>query len=235
MQRPLANNVADRGAGRQPRRGRACVAALAAVAVAMTVAACGGGSAPGVANLGKSHGTSSTGSSSSSNGGGSAASGRASTSTSSGGRGGIQVALSVGSHKAGLKFSHCMRANGEPNFPDPNSQGAFSFGSGQGIDPRSTQFQAVMQKCRKDLPTPHFTPAQLAAEKATALRFSQCMRSHGVTNYPDPQFGSGGRVSLRVGGPGSGLDPSSPVFQRAQRACGGPKGPKGLGPVSAKQ
>jgi len=54
------------------------------------------------------------------------------------------------------------------------------------------------------------------------------MRSHGVANYPDPQFGSGGLGAVRIGGPGSGLDPNSPIFQRAMQACAsfglGPKG-----------
>jgi hypothetical protein len=40
------------------------------------------------------------------------------------------------------------------------------------------------------------------------------MRSHGVPNFPDP--GSGGGIQV---GPGSGIDPSSPTFQAAQRAC----------------
>jgi hypothetical protein len=45
-----------------------------------------------------------------------------------------------------------------------------------------------------------------------ALRFSQCMRSHGVTSFPDPTAGGG--VAL-----GPGLDVQSPAFQSAQRAC----------------
>ncbi len=145
----------------------------------------------------------------------------------------------MGGRKAALKFSKCMRANGVANFPDPGSGGSLQFGSGSGIDPRSAQFQAAMQKCRGDLPTPHFTPAQLAAPKAAALRFSQCMRSHGVTNFPDPQFGSGGQAALRIGGAGSGLDPSSPSFQRATQACAsldlGPKGRPTAGFSTAKQ
>ena len=148
------------------------------------------------------------------------------------------MAIGAGSGKAALKFAKCMRANGVSSFPDPNSSGVFTFGSSSGIDPRTTQFHSAMQKCRKDLPTPHFTPAQLAAAKAAALRFSQCMRSHGVTNYPDPQFGSGGPAAVQIGGSGSGLDPSSPSFQRAMQACAnlglGPKGRPGAGFATTK-
>ena len=51
-----------------------------------------------------------------------------------------------------------------------------------------------------------------------------------MTNFPDPQFGPGGRASLQIGGAGSGLDPNSPGFQRAMATCGGRNGgPKGKG------
>ena len=54
----------------------------------------------------------------------------------------------------------------------------------------------------------------LALKTADAAQFSVCMRSHGVPNFPDPS--SGGGISI---GPGSGINPSSPKFQAAQRAC----------------
>ena len=44
------------------------------------------------------------------------------------------------------------------------------------------------------------------------------MRSHGEPNFPDPQFGTGGRVSIKLSA-GAGLDPQSPQFQAAQNAC----------------
>ena len=40
------------------------------------------------------------------------------------------------------------------------------------------------------------------------------MRAHGVSNFPDPS--SGGGIKLV---PGSGLNPQSPSFQSAQKAC----------------
>lgn len=51
--------------------------------------------------------------------------------------------------------------------------------------------------------------------KTRDVEFSDCMRAHGVTNFPDP--GSGG--GIQIGGPGSNLNPRSPSFQAAQRAC----------------
>lgn len=48
-----------------------------------------------------------------------------------------------------------------------------------------------------------------------ALAFSACMRSHGVKNFPDPQI-SGNGISMKVG---KDLNPNSPTFQSAQKAC----------------
>jgi hypothetical protein len=67
------------------------------------------------------------------------------------------------------------------------------------------------------------TPSSAASASAggspaeKALAFSQCMRSHGVPKFPDPQTAGGG-MRLTIG-KGSGIDPQSPQFQSAQRAC----------------
>lgn len=53
--------------------------------------------------------------------------------------------------QAALKHSKCMRSHGEPNFPDPNvSRGGISIRiGGDGVDPRSPQFQAAQRSCQK--------------------------------------------------------------------------------------
>jgi hypothetical protein len=135
---------------------------------------------------------------------------------------------------AGLAFAQCIRAHGVPNFPDPtsNGQGGIQIqqsqrsGSGpttkvNGVAVNGPAFQAAMQVCRKYLPNGgRPSAAQTAKIQAQALAMSRCMRSHGVPNFPDPQFRSGpdGSVGIRLNG--SGIDPSSPQFQAAQKACG---------------
>jgi len=47
----------------------------------------------------------------------------------------------------------------------------------------------------------------------TQLAFSECMRGHGVTSFPDP--GSGGGINIA----GTGVNPSSPAFTAAQATC----------------
>lgn len=59
---------------------------------------------------------------------------------------------SSGNTQAELNFAACMRSHGVPNFPEPNSQGAFRITSGNGLNPNSPTFQSAMQACRSKLP-----------------------------------------------------------------------------------
>ena len=56
-----------------------------------------------------------------------------------------------------------------------------------------------------------------AANVAQAVKFSQCMRANGVSNFPDPDASG----SLTIDGVvnGSSLDPNSATFQQALSAC----------------
>ncbi|HWB21669.1 MAG TPA: hypothetical protein VG652_02140 [Gaiellaceae bacterium] len=190
-------------------RGAALAAGVAALGLA--AAGCGGGAkTPAVANLG----TTSTPSTTTSPAAGGAVGDTGAQASSSGGGGTLRMV--GGSVQELTKLSACMRKNGVPNFPDPNAQGEISI---TGIDPGSASFQQAQQACRKLLPnggTP--SPAQQAQARAQALAFSACMRKNGVPSFPDPQFGSGGRISIKIGR-GQGIDPSLPQFQAAQKAC----------------
>jgi hypothetical protein len=57
------------------------------------------------------------------------------------------------------------------------------------------------------------TSAQGAS--ALSVKFANCMRTHGVPNFPDPSSNGGIQIA-----PGSGLNPQSPAFQAAQKRCG---------------
>jgi hypothetical protein len=116
-----------------------------------------------------------------------------------------------------LQLAHCMRSNGVPNFPDPSPGGGLLNAiSAAGIDTQSPAYEAAFQACQKYAPAGNGTP-QSAADNAKALRFSQCMRSHGVPNYPDPITGPTGGQAINLGP--EHIDPTSPLFQTAHTAC----------------
>jgi hypothetical protein len=60
-------------------------------------------------------------------------------------------------------------------------------------------------------------PRNTAKGYSQALAYSNCMRAHGVSNYPDPTS-SGGGVELSIGS-NSGVNTEAPAFQSAQRSC----------------
>lgn len=55
-----------------------------------------------------------------------------------------------------------------------------------------------------------------AKGQSRLLKYSQCMRAHGISDFPDPS--SSGRLSLRIQ-PGSDLNPHDPQNVVAQNAC----------------
>jgi hypothetical protein len=109
-----------------------------------------------------------------------------------------------------VQAAQCMRAHGVTNFPDPTTAGP---GAKEGIDPNSPTFQAAMTACRQYFPPGAPTPAQSAQHEADLLRFAQCMRAHGVPNFPDPS--SQGDFNFT----GTGIDPNSPAVLAAGRTC----------------
>lgn len=54
-----------------------------------------------------------------------------------------------------------------------------------------------------------------ATALAQAVAYSQCMRSHGVPNFPDPVQTPSGHYGYRT----NGIDPNSTAFQGALQAC----------------
>jgi hypothetical protein len=56
-----------------------------------------------------------------------------------------------------------------------------------------------------------------ATGREKAVKFAECMRDNGVSEFPDPD--GSGELTIDGVANGSGLDPSSAAFEKAQRAC----------------
>jgi hypothetical protein len=118
-------------------------------------------------------------------------------------------------YQKALAYSQCMRSHGVPNFPDPDSKGNILITPADHLTQGAPQFASANKTCEHLDPSTPLTPAQQRQFTAQALKFAACMRSHGITDMPDPVVNAHG-ISSRLP---AGFSPSSPVFQSAQRAC----------------
>jgi hypothetical protein len=128
-----------------------------------------------------------------------------------------------------LAYSKCMRSHGVPGFPDPGPSGGFQIAVGVASSP---SLRAAQAKCEKLLPAigggPGSGPPPTAQALAQMLKVSQCMRRHGISDFPDPRTTAPplspaiGEVADRDGVilvfP-RGFDQQSPRFTRAAEAC----------------
>ena len=127
---------------------------------------------------------------------------------------------------AAFQFAACMRAHGLPNFPDPvvhSSAGQTSVAIR--VTPAlvgSPAFKSAQHACGNILPPPGSkqnegeTPAQQHAREQDILAFGRCLRSHGITNFPDPN--PQGQLPLSQV-TAAGVDIHSPGFETAALTC----------------
>jgi hypothetical protein len=146
----------------------------------------------------------------------------------------------AGAGSPGVAFAACMRSSGVPNFPDPSPGGGLLFRVTAGIDRSSPAFRAAQAKCRKLLPGggppgPGSATHPSAQTLAKLLKIAQCMRQHGISQFPDPRTSIplnpaayrevtdfDGAILLFP----STIDMQSPTYRQDLAACGAP--PLGL-------
>jgi hypothetical protein len=120
-------------------------------------------------------------------------------------------------YQQALVFVMCMRAHGIPDFPDPGSDGGISSG---GVTESDSQVNLAQSACQHLLPPSSGgvpSPAQQQQLLSQALRYSRCMRSHGVPDFPDPTGPEGKNVFVPSGPPG--IDTATPQYHAASNAC----------------
>ena len=116
-----------------------------------------------------------------------------------------------------VAYSRCVRSHGVPGFPDPASNGqipkeAVIRALSRLSDSRA---MAATNACANLNPAGQGGPTLAAQEQQDYLRAAACMRSHGITNFPDPTF-PGGRVNLSIP---SSIDTKSRQFTQAAQTC----------------
>jgi len=134
------------------------------LALALTVAACGGGGKPsGVASL--------------------KGAGKATATTRAG--------SSHDDRRAALAYARCMRQHGI-DLPDPtfDAQGHLAIQNPPGVGPDDPKFKAAQQACQQYLPGGGAPQKPNPQEQQQMLAFARCMRQHGI-DVPDPKPGGG--------------------------------------------
>jgi hypothetical protein len=111
-----------------------------------------------------------------------------------------------------LAFARCMRDNGVPDYPDPDSSGRFGAGH-DAFDRDAPAFKAANEKCRELLPGggEHEAPSPEAIDEL--VKFARCMRDNSVSDFPDPDANGQLPREAEQGAHGD------PKFQAASDKC----------------
>jgi hypothetical protein len=130
--------------------------------------------------------------------------------------------------QAPFRYASCMRDHGLTNFPDPvvtTTTTPGGGGSAVGVRMavpasvgRSPKFKAAEKACKGILPAPGSREDRHGPSKQVFLAFAQCLRAHGISNFPDPN--AQGQLTLNMIN-AAGVDVKGPVFFNAAKACVG--------------
>ena len=121
-----------------------------------------------------------------------------------------------------LAYVSCMRTHGEPNMSEPNfSEGHINIdiNAGSGVDPSSPRFIAANRACKRLVltggPSASNGTTITPADQVDYLKAAECMRSHGVPNFPDPTF-QNNSVEFNTTTP---IDTNSSQYKTALDTC----------------
>jgi hypothetical protein len=111
-----------------------------------------------------------------------------------------------------------MRSHGIPNFPDPGSNGQIPKEEILQLGVSVSRLQAAQAACQRLWPYQAPTQAQQRQQLTDDLKFAQCMRSHGIPNFPDPTTGADGPY-FAISISRDGFDPHSPQILAKAHEC----------------
>jgi hypothetical protein len=119
------------------------------------------------------------------------------------------------------KFAECMRKNGVREFPDPDASGDLTIdriANGSSLDTSTPAFKQAISAC-KDLEPSGFTGHKRGAQQQKdALEFAQCIRDHGVKDFPDPTPDAPLVDTNRI--PSAATDGGMSILNAAMQKCG---------------
>jgi hypothetical protein len=121
-----------------------------------------------------------------------------------------------------VMFAQCMRDNDVSEFPDPDASGELTIDgvlNGSSLDPDGPAWKKAIAAC-KDLQPPGFTGKGKRSDEQQngALKFAQCIREHGVEDFPDPAKGQPLVDTNRI--PSAATSSGMTILNAAMKTCG---------------
>jgi hypothetical protein len=120
-----------------------------------------------------------------------------------------------GPYQQALVYAKCMRANGVPDFPDPQRQGnGVKVNVDQ--DKNTPALTKALEACRDKMPQGDADgPNGDRLDAAKLAAWTTCMRAK-LPKFPDPQV-SGNTMTVTL--TGTGIKGDSAEFENARQAC----------------
>jgi len=113
-----------------------------------------------------------------------------------------------------VKFAECIRAHGVSDFPDPNAKNDFEYG----VSVSPAVWKQATTACKDLQPPGTLSSKRTPKQQSASLRFAQCIRDHGVKDFPDPVNGEPVVDTYKI--PSSNRPGGMTILNAAMKACG---------------
>jgi hypothetical protein len=112
-----------------------------------------------------------------------------------------------------VRFAECIRAHGVSDFPDPNAKNQFEYG----VSVSPAVWKQATTACKDLQPPGTLSSKRTPKQQSAALRFAQCIRDHGVKDFPDPVNGEPLVNTYKI--PSSNKPGGMAILNAAMRKC----------------
>jgi hypothetical protein len=113
-----------------------------------------------------------------------------------------------------VKFAECIRAHGVADFPDPDAKNDFQYG----VSVSPAVWKRATTACKDLQPPGTLSSKRTPKQQSASLRFAQCIRDHGVKDFPDPVNGEPVVDTYKI--PSSNQPGGMAILNAAMQKCG---------------
>src|SRR3954469_15381100 len=114
----------------------------------------------------------------------------------------------------GVKFADCIRGHGVSDFPDPDEKNQFEYG----VSVTPAVWKRATTACKDLQPPGTLSSKRTPKQQSASLRFAQCIREHGVKDFPDPVNGEPLVNTYKI--PSSNTANGMAILNAAMHKCG---------------